>query len=147
MEISKEYKRVKFSQDILEKAINKFEEVIQKQAKSKRETVASLDLVAVSSNSYRATLNEESWVYDSDIEFYEDYRKSDITYASIHIKREKCSFQMRYHKDSILGIETSISISGKKRENIFSVFKIFEKAVQSCRIPKTPNSPLPIWEY
>ena len=97
----------------------------------------------------------ETWDYDNVSEFYSDYQ-NDFYYANL---RFYAAFEAKI-EIFVYGLEmlysnivTKVSVKDKKRENIESIFSIFDDAAEDSHIPepsikssKLPESPPKPWE-
>jgi predicted nucleotide-binding protein len=131
---SKRYRHVMFTADIIQEGIGKFHELL-----------CEID-GAVTETYHGGTIwtNSEKWRYDSDAEFYAEYRKG---FESAEINKAfrtkdwttdaRLSVSVYNEKDNLY---TIIDISADSRELIERVFNVFEQAVENCRKAPTTSS-------
>jgi len=126
MEKSKDYNRIKFSPEKLKEAISKWSEKVP-------------DKTKIEVNQRSIELLDESWSYDSDEEFFADFRKE---YKRAH-------FQLRYYEDKLWYIldyvssmqsvhyqSTTISITAPSRIEIEDVFYVFDNNSAQFQLPE-----------
>lgn len=132
MRKSKTYYWVKFTPTVIINALDEFKKIFS--SKEEKEVISYM---------YSIRTKDESWDYDTESEFFAEYR-SEIEYAifSIHFRFNNI-FKLEtylYKREP----STDISIQLTKKSDIEAVFEVFENAVSSCQIPKpAPPAPLP----
>jgi hypothetical protein len=91
----------------------------------------------------------ESWIYDTDEEFFADYRKGhDTSYYSKWISDFDFTI---YYDDTVyqigsktyFGKESRISVKASSRQQIEAVFEIFEKGAERYKLPLPPEPSKP----
>lgn len=117
MEKSKRYQYALFPAEVLREALNKY---FPNGNEDKDQRC-----------SYRLSNATETWDYDDEEEFFADYRKSHID-SSIRKSNNSKSLNVRY--SNYYGGSTVVSVEGKKRSDIESVFEIFEKNYKNSMI-------------
>ncbi len=126
---SKTYYNVRFSADTLHGAT----EVFRGQADHGNDE-------SDSQPSMRVKIDDSEWEYDSEDEFFADYRRSSSTgYFRLHGSDSKRIFTFHMVTDTT----TVVTVAAPDRGSIESVFEIFERDVDSCRL-STPQAPLPL---
>ena len=124
MEKEKEYRRIRFSAEVLQAAARKLEERMDPKDKKNRDS------------SLWAELGNESWRYDSEIEFFADFRRSPNS------ARYGCSFGYgKGLKVNMWKDYTIVEVHAPTREDIEAVFEIFERAVDDSRLPEPDPEP------
>jgi hypothetical protein len=126
MEKTMIFKEVKFSQEAISDAREHFNELVsEKEQKSVHKVLAVY------------MFGGESWSHDNEAEYFSDYNK-DHDYSNYQI------FAPPYY----LGVEwdstyrkSKVQVASKSREQIESLFQIFERYREHCMLP-----PLPIKE-
>lgn len=80
-------------------------------------------------------LGMETWGYDTDEEFFSDFRKD---HDSSYFLKQGVGFQFEIisHPRS-----TTVTIAAPERRQIEAVFQVFEENVDKCRIPPPPEQP------
>jgi len=119
MEKEKKYKRVKFSPEVIEKALVKIDTNINKKDK---ENVVKLLMVE---------LKDEKLSHDNEAEFFSDYIKECM--SAIFYKNYlngKYVIKLFYHYPN-----TTISISALTREILEDTLQVFEQNKMSCALP------------
>ncbi len=76
----------------------------------------------------------ETWHHDSDDEFYSDLRRPHAS-AKFHVYSEHYGFEVTFHLN-----RTEVDVEAPSREEISSLFEIFEEAAPGCRLPE-PEKP------
>ncbi|MEP4091629.1 nucleotide-binding protein [Reichenbachiella sp.] len=117
MEKSKYYDLALFSADILKEAFEKGLSPYLPSDSLKK--------------SFKLTNGNESWRYDSEGEFYSDYRKSHTNSSINKYVSEKIDISINYYKD----LYSSVTVQATSRDEIENVFEIFEKNYESSTIP------------
>jgi predicted nucleotide-binding protein len=129
MEKIKTYKRVKFAPEIIREAS---EEIVRlfKDRKSSEVTL-------------RVDLGNEEWYYDTEEEFFADYRKcvsarfakrgkGDLGYVTLEIS----------YRGAVPGNEfTEIQFKANDRPAIEKIYEIFEKHAEHSELPQLPQPP------
>lgn len=128
MRKDKKFSRTKFPPEIIKEAVKTFSSVFKEQKKD-----ISLDLTV--------TFPNERWEYDSETEFFSDYRK-DIDSAKYHraILGKYTSLYINW--DEYFN-KTSVSVQGNNREKIEKVFEVFESSCKKYQKPEPPPPPSP----
>lgn len=127
---SKKYDRVIFPPEVIFEAYNIF---IEKLPGEKKKLTSSM-------YNYNIEKKEESWNYDDKDEFFADYRRG-FVWATLEESYQGGHFELRackYHEV----VYTELSISLPNRSEIEAVFEIFEKNVDSNKVPLPPHPPL-----
>ena len=132
MKKNKEYSNVVFTEQILRDALRMFEDLIKSDRQKMR-----LDILSVS-------LGDDEWQFDSQEEFFADYRKlanrklgCDKAYISTSSEQGR-----NYHFLCCVAYRNStIRVGLPTREKIEKFFSIFENGIESCRIPPPPPPP------
>jgi predicted nucleotide-binding protein len=133
MKKEKKYTNVNFSADHIQEAIQEWSKLFLNE---KHEKIGS-DL--------QITKGSEIWDYDSDQEFFADYRRG-FSRATIH--------KMTYTKDRYFDINvrviaeshisfSEVGINSKTRSEIESVFNVFEKYLPDATLPPKPPEKIP----
>jgi len=125
MRRDKQYNRVIFSPEVIKEA----EKVLAKQCKVEK-VYRSFEL-SLSSG--------EGWEYDNEEEFFEVYRNSKILKDALFRKNYYgCGLLMVkvYGEGSYFGIRTNLTVEMKTRQQIMSIFNIFDANVEKCRLPE-----------
>lgn len=126
----KTYKSTKFQPDIISEASNRLLSYIPEDVDIRE--------------SYHNRISDISWHYDSEAEFFADYRQ-DISYAN-YSKRNSFSSKIgEYQLDLTFDFSknTDISVTAPMRNQIESVFEVFERNAHSSiiKIEKIENKP------
>lgn len=125
MQKTKTYDYIRFTPEILSKAVEHLTKLADDEVKYLTLSVQH---------------NDSEWKYDSIIEFLADYRNYQRG-AMLHLYGEFFSLNIFATADY-----TQIAVQGETRENVESIFSIFEAACESCKIsmPKhaVPQPPI-----
>ncbi len=127
MKKSFEYKRTRFSAEVLKDASKKLFEDVEVKDKSQ-----SLDL--------EVKLDDGVWVHDEEEEFYSDYRR-----ASRGSNYSKRVGEYRIGVQS-LSNDVIVRVEAPNRSKIQTVFNVFDKHAEASQLPipeKPPEPPLP----
>lgn len=124
LEKNKHYDRVKFPAEVIRTAY----EVFLKCVPRKSHTVEPKE--------QEIEYESESWTFDSEDEFFADYRKDvkSAMFNRIHIPpggSGYCSFRVRFDWRG-----TSVSVGLITRNEIQRVFEVFEASAQQARLPE-----------
>lgn len=121
----KEYKRVRFSAEVLNQASEKLREI------------AAPDKDTYTSSEMSVDVQGAIWKHDSEEEFFADYRQSDKiaeyskTYGDFSISM------------FVLSNDTTIAIKAPLRRDIETVFQIFESNLSESMLPEPEEAPPP----
>lgn len=131
MQKSKTYRQAKFQPDVLRAAVDR---LVQSASLQTEESTLSTEFRVYSETG-------ESWVHDTEAEFFSDYRRdhdqSRYNYwFSDSSRRPSASFSIRV---SFTYGKTEVSVEGPTRGIIESVFQIFDDAEESSRLPVPPE--------
>ncbi len=120
MEKTKSYKASYFSADIIKNVFNKN---IQNPTKG----------------SYRLRNQEESWEFDTENEFFSEYRKPHLS-STIRKSDEDKSISLTYNKN----FDTEVIVQANSRDEIEAVFETFESQYESSKyeIDSEKNGPI-----
>jgi len=87
-------------------------------------------------------MGSESWRFDTDPEFYAEYRRSNVDGASYYLTGSDWAFQL-YLERSTEADYTSVTVTTPDRESIAAIFNIFEEAAPSARLDDpSPAAPV-----
>jgi predicted nucleotide-binding protein len=119
---TKQYDNIWFSADAIREAVNVFKSFAQ------QDNIKSPNFLYLI-----VKISDEQWCYNSEDEFFIDYRKSP-THAIY-----QCEYKNNQQIE-IVAFEstTEVKIQFNDRWKIESVFEVFEKYVESSRLPKPP---------
>ncbi len=125
MEKSKNYPEVRFTPDVVREACEILKSFIKDNKNSPHTYVRTIELT-----------NTESWTYDTDEEFFADFRKGfdRSLYQLLWFGGFKFAVYPYYR-------ETTITIGAPERRQIEAVFEVFEKNVERCKLPPLPEKP------
>ena len=124
----KEYPNVRFSAETLREAIQVFRTQTNTNDESDMWFSLSVDI------------DDSKWTYDSEEEFFADYRKySSAAVYSQYCDKSKVEFKLHV----IAGPFTIVEISAPDRGKIEAVFDIFERDVDASRF-SPPEKPHPV---
>lgn len=120
MEKTKSYKASYFSADVIKKVFNE-------------------NIESPTRNSYRLRKEEESWEFDTENEFFSEYRKPHLSSTIRKSDKEK-SISLTYNKNA----ETEIIVQANNRDEIESVFETFESEFENSKyeIDSENNGPI-----
>ncbi len=129
MNKTKEYQRTHFSADVLREAITVFENVI----------AAAGGAVDTNEGVLQVYFPDQDWGYENLSEFLSAYRQATGAYmvrrgtASVNNTRSRFSLHLNMYsyRDG-----TQVSVSAPSREQIESVFEVFERYVIDSRLPE-----------
>jgi predicted nucleotide-binding protein len=112
------YKNVKFSQEVIQKGLNKIDSFADKKNK----------------NIFRGSLlklGDETWAHDNEAEFFNDYNKK-IEYASFsrHYSEAELAISIDFRYN-----HTTISVEANNRPQIEEIHQIFSQNADKCLIP------------
>jgi hypothetical protein len=124
MKKTKTYARTKFSPETIQDAIH----LVSEQA--------GKEWVRDAHKYYTASAKDADWRYDSEEEFFADYRDAQSAWFSV----EQTPHGMCLIWSSP---NSTVSVTAPDRRTIEGVFAIFEKGVQAGRIPEPPEPPSP----
>jgi len=139
MKKEKTYKWVKFTPDVIKKALGE----LQKYTPIKKKGDYFLESLTLTIH-----FGTERWTYDDENEFFADYRSNFIT-ANYNYQR------IASNRSGSLDIDVSfipkeprsdVSVKMPSRSEIEAVFEIFEEALESCSLPKPTPPAEPPWE-
>ena len=120
-EKSKTFHKIIFTPEVIIEAVNKLSNILPDMISERYGSRKSLSLPS-----------GESWQYDNDAEFYADYRKGFIS----AVYNFSCG---DFYQGSInLSSEddkTSISVRMPSRADVETIFNIFERNINNCRLP------------
>jgi len=127
------YDRVIFNADQIQEAILKWEELFLNKKHER------------SAENLQIRLGPETWNYDSDEEFFADYRRG---FRSAYISKSARTAEKYFRLGiSVLREEkiayTEVTIQSITRAEIESIFNIFEKNVPSATLPPKPPERIP----
>jgi predicted nucleotide-binding protein len=126
MENEKVYRNTYFPPEVIMEAVNVLTSFIEEE-KSQR-----------SDSQRRITFeSEESWSYDTDEEFFADYRKP-FNNASYYL-----SWFYFNIRASIYERNTRVTIKAPERKQVDASFEVFERNAERCKIPPLPEKPKP----
>lgn len=125
MEKTKKYNNIIFSAEVLKKAIDTFISMVPEEKKA---------------GAYSLTIKHgsEEWSYDTDEEFYADYRKKPC-YAHLSKLFDGYTISIFMHRESYYEIFTSLSVLAPERNKIEQVFEVFENHVAESTLPPPPK--------
>jgi len=126
MEKSKVYPDVDFTPEVIREALEILTSFIEEKNRESPRCTRRITLA-----------DGESWSYDTDEEFFADYRKlfCRVSYA---LSWNKFNFDIW-----IFSRQTTITISAPERRQIEAVFEIFEMNMNRCKLPPEPEKPKP----
>ena len=122
------YGGVHFSADTLREAIQVFRAQMDTDAES------DFDL------NMAVKIDDSEWTYDSEEEFFADYRRSSNRASYGETRRDTSRASFRVITDSEFSI---VTISAPDRRTIESVFEIFERDVDASRLPQPQKTTTP----
>lgn len=126
MKKTREYKSVRFPPEVLTAAC---EELWKHLPKGKQnDPIEGLLSVEV---------NDARWHHESEEEFFADYRRSS-DHANYSRKRAQLELQVL-----VLPPWTEVSVQALSRQVIEAVFEVFERNLETSRIPEPPKPPAP----
>ncbi len=121
---TKTYEQVIFTPEVIQQAEKTLFATLQKNNRT------------LSYESLTLSTGTEQWQYDTDDEFYSDYRKGFT----------RACFERTYGLNPSAGMtvmvyngETEISVKAYDRAYVEKVFNVFEASVESCRLPEQPS--------
>lgn len=120
MRKSRTYNRVVFKPEVIKNALRKLEAYLTEEGKKSPEV-------------YR-TITDQDWMsYDSDEEFFADYRRG---FSRAHYSRE----YEEYGLDIVVeGEDTTIEVGAKNRPEVEGIFDVFESRVPESKLPDSPQ--------
>jgi hypothetical protein len=85
----------------------------------------------------------ESWSYDTDEEFFADYRKPfNEAHYILGSSWDRFQLDVSFY-GQIFDRHTTLTISAPERHQIEASFEVFEKNVERCKLPPLPEKPKP----
>jgi predicted nucleotide-binding protein len=127
MEKSKEYKRTRFSVEVLKAAADELSRGLSPPAQPKGLSVQTHD---------------GSWCYDHVDDFYADYRTSD---GLFDLSFRRTGYALRvYQFPSPSGFGAHVSVEAPERARINAVFNIFEAHAEASRLPEPVEPAEPV---
>lgn len=122
MKKTKTFYCVKFSQEAIQKTLQKIETWVDE--KNGKKTTSTFLM--------RVTLNHETWEHDSEAEFFCDYNKN--IENAIFQKRFGDGFEIVIH---FFNPNSNISITALERSKIEEIHQIFENYTPQCILPQS----------
>lgn len=127
MEKEKIYPEVRFSPEVIRKATELFESFVDKEQRTQ---------ISTSTRTIQLT-GTEKLSYDSDEEFFADFRKAHLY-----------SFYTRSGAGYSLNIYTyyrqvTVTIDAPERRKLEAIFEVFEDNAENCKLPHIPEQPKP----
>ncbi|MBW1825013.1 MAG: nucleotide-binding protein [Deltaproteobacteria bacterium] len=132
MEKTKKYEWIKFTPEVITKALKELKKHIPSEKLEEASTYFSL------------RRGVEEWKYDHEAEFFAGYRSN---FDRVSCWYNFSSYSLKFTVYSwIDDFFSEVIVSLPDRAGIESVFSIVEDAVSSCRIPKPPPVSEPPWK-
>lgn len=128
MEKTKKYNNIIFSAEVLKKVVDTLISMVSEEKKA-RGSILTIKH------------GNEEWNYDTDEEFYADYRKKPC-HAHLYKQFVDYSISISVERDSYGGYTFS-SVLAPERNKIEQVFEVFESHVAESTLPPPPTSPKP----
>lgn len=124
MEKSKVYPYVKFAPEVIREAAEILTSLIEEENYKYHTTARKIQLT-----------DSESWSYNTDEEFFADFRKSFINslYEMVWI-----GFKFSI---SVNNENTTVSVGAQKRQNVEAIFEVFEKNADKYKLSPAPEKP------
>ncbi len=126
MEKTKEYNNIRFTSTIIEKTHKKFLEIVKKYLKSPIKLHVEIPQIL------QISIKDERWDFDHFEEFLSMVDES-TEYWLEHMT-DSCRFTVQNTSYSASSCKCEVSVSFSDRFNIETVFNIFEKDKEKCRI-------------
>jgi hypothetical protein len=126
MEKEKRYLDVKFSPEVISEAGKILDSFLEGQKLNWSTRIRKVSLTEI-----------ETWTYDTDEEFFSDYRKNqgDSQYFK---SARPISFNVSFNFR-----RSTVDISANDRKTIEAVFEVFERNAEKCKLPPLPPKPKP----
>ena len=119
----KDYERVVFTPEVIKEAVEELKAILSDQSE-------------LTSQSYTVRVSsEEKWYYDTEDEFFTDYRKGcELAHfeQSHRTDKDRGNIQLWYYGSG----RSSISVSMRNGVDVEKVFNIIEANVKKCSLPK-----------
>src|SRR2546422_5395653 len=132
---AKEYEWTKFTPEVLQRGIEAFRTKLPKSKPGG---------FLFTSSSYEVSKGKEKWTFDNESEFYPDYR-FDCDYAMVQIYSGSIHLNVFYHQPFGIPI-TEVSVQLKTREEIETVFNVFENGLSESAIARPRPLTSAPWE-
>jgi hypothetical protein len=126
MEKSKAYPYANFTPEVIREALGILTSFIEE---TKREPQCCIRRIQLT--------DTESWLHDTDEEFFADFRKK-FHYSNYDLNWSGFCFRIFVQYQY-----TTISICAPERRQIEAVFEVFEKNADKCKLPPIPEKPKP----
>lgn len=125
MRKDKNYNLVRYSADVIKEAFTRWERLLSAEEGKAPRIIRKMRFI------------NETWQYDSDEEFYSEYRKNEFYSASISKVTLKYDLYVEVYEN-----KTEVSVQAFSRIEIESIFEIFEEALINSMLPPEPT-PIP----
>lgn len=122
MEKGKQFEEVRFSPEVLREARDQLLTYLDEDAKKYLHTSLQIRLPG-----------GEKWSHDNEEEFFADYRL-DHNSSIYRFSTSEYSIEIHYYSRS-----TEVSVTAPLRQQIESIFEIFEKHAEQCKMPPLPR--------
>lgn len=121
MQKNKDFPEVRFTPEVIREA----RELVESHLAEKNKKHLHVDLLVES-------LSGDSWHHDNEDEFFADYR-SDHRHSEYRYGTSSYSIRLSYglYRERT----TNVSVTAPSRQEIEAIFNIFEKHVESCKLP------------
>lgn len=119
MKKHKTYKNVRFKAEVLKEALDVIQGIATRLKKD----------LPISDSDLIVGHDDSTWTYDKLEEFLADYRKYK-DYAYVFLYRKDLGL-----RTEIRSGECSVSVTAQERSDIETVFNVFEKSVDGCKLP------------
>lgn len=134
MKKSKTYLNVKFSPEVVSEAAKILDTILEEHNDKWFGGTRSVRLTEI-----------ETWDYDTDEEFFSDYRREHI--RSFYRKSSTdLSLSITFHLIFTLGQfwpGSDVDVEAKDRKTIEAAFEVFERNAEGCKLPPLPPKPKP----
>jgi predicted nucleotide-binding protein len=127
MKKAKKYRVTRFSADVIKEALAKFEELLDENDRKRAR------------RSLTTAIGDATWDYDSQEEFFADYRRIPESASFVAYGTEPLIFRAHAYGDT-----TTIEIGASNRAAIESVFEVFERWVPESTLPETESDDAPV---
>ena len=132
---SKEYRRARFSADVLREATCIFRQQVDPQAQEEFRYQLEIEV------------DDSSLTHDSSDEFFADYRRVDGD-AKYGIMGRHSQNLYAHFNNNVFGLYTRVSVTASDRSKIEAVFEVFERNLEISRVPEEarqlPPTPPPV---
>jgi predicted nucleotide-binding protein len=134
MKKSKTYLDVKFSPEVVSEAAKILDTLLEEQNGKWFRGIRSVKLTEI-----------ETWDYDTDEEFFSDYRREHI-HSDYSKFSNDLSLTITFGSKFSFGLGrlgSDVYVEAKDRKTIEAAFEVFERNAERCKLPPLPPEPTP----